>query len=93
MSDDGSIVIGWQQIYDKVVSLEATLHQHVGQQTTQLATLSLRVSEVEKDVAKLETKRDADAADRSTLRRMVWVSLVGMIGALLANLVPLLIHH
>lgn len=102
MSD--GIVIGWQQIYDKMVALEATMHSFMGQQATEIATLALRVTEAEKDIAKVETKRDSEAAaalererqaerDRTQLRRMVWLALLGVIGALMANVVPLLIHH
>ena len=103
MADDG-IVIGWQQIYDKLVSLDAIVHQHMGQQTTEIATLTLRVTELEKDAAKAEAKRDSSEAasiererqaerDRVQLRRMVWLALIGVFGSIIAAVAPLLIHH
>jgi hypothetical protein len=98
------IVIGWQQIYDKMVALEATMHAFTTQQSTDMATVALRVSELEKDTAKLQTQRESDAAaqvererqaerDRVQLRRMVWAALIGVLGSIMANLAPLLIHH
>lgn len=98
------IVIGWQAIYDKIVALEAAMHAFTTQQTAEMATVALRVTELEKDTAKLQTQREGDAAaaiererqadrDRTQLRRMVWAALFGVLGSIIANVAPLLIHH
>lgn len=91
--DDWSVRIGPREIYDAVTGLRHRLDENMRLNDTKLATLDVRMSTVESETAAMHARMETHDTHRTQLRWMVYAALIGVLGAILTALIPLLLRH
>jgi hypothetical protein len=89
MSDPG-FNVSVRDVYDEVKSLSERVNTFLQNQTTKVALIEQRLDQVEKDLVEDRKAGDEDRRLRVNLR---WQMIGVLIAAVLASLLPYLIHH
>lgn len=84
----GGYVIGIQEVYQELRDLGLRLQEYIGRQDAQLATVQLRLTNAERDLAELQAQLEAERGQRAaTHRQAVFAVLSSLLFPLLVALV------